>query len=403
MAIVTPNLNVAKPVLIRIHSECLTGDVFGSLKCDCGLQRSLALRQISKSKNGIFIYLRQEGRGIGLHEKILAYRLQELGYDTHEASIKLGHQPDSRDYSWAKAILNYFGVKKIELLTNNPAKFSEMFSDGFDVKKVPLVMHPTTHNAKYFDAKHSKFKHTFGEKDAYHYFGITYKGLQSGTEDIEKILKFLRIKRRHPLLRIHIGISLENKTLDDQKVIYRLKRISKKIAAEKDVFLVIHYNPNSPGQASQDIKKISLLFPNIKHLQINNISVKYLSLLKEAARHFTLIVPFNDSNFGLINNIKIRKVIINNAAFILLDNSGGKGKQESYNSYKQKINKCIGYGLNNIGIAGGFEPGSLQSYFRISKYYKFDFSIDAESRLHSHERLNIAKATKYFSQLLKGK
>src|SRR5438309_979869 len=141
IALVTKNLNPDKPVLVRIHSECITGDTFNSFRCDCGVQKDHALKMIYKEGNGIFIYLRQEGRGIGIYEKIKAYALQEKGYDTHDANILLGHEPDEREYSIAKKILNDFGINAIRLITNNPSKINDLRNFGFEVvSQIPLLI-----------------------------------------------------------------------------------------------------------------------------------------------------------------------------------------------------------------------------------------------------------------------
>ena len=162
VALITPKLDTSQIVLVRIHSECLTGDVLGSLKCDCGDQKDQALKKISEFGNGIFIYLRQEGRGIGLYEKIKAYKLQEVGQDTYDANISLGHKPDERDYSTAEKILKELGIKKIKLLTNNPLKVSEIISSGIKVvERIPLVVATNPYSEDYINTKKAKFNHIF--------------------------------------------------------------------------------------------------------------------------------------------------------------------------------------------------------------------------------------------------
>jgi len=152
-------------VLVRIHSECLTGDVFGSLLCDCGQQLQAAMAQVAKEGRGVIIYMRQEGRGIGLTNKIRAYRLQqEEGLDTVEANERLGFQPDLREYGIGAQILSDLGVRKVRLMTNNPRKIVAL--DGFDlviVERVPLVIEPNARNARYLDTKRKKLGHLLDE------------------------------------------------------------------------------------------------------------------------------------------------------------------------------------------------------------------------------------------------
>ena len=130
LAVVKGSFSNSSPTFVRIHSECLTGDVFGSQRCDCGEQLDYALKELSQRENGIIIYLRQEGRGIGLVEKMKAYQLQEKGLDTFEANLELGHEEDSREYNVAVDILNYFKISNAELMTHNPHKRNKLIEEG---------------------------------------------------------------------------------------------------------------------------------------------------------------------------------------------------------------------------------------------------------------------------------
>ena len=160
LALVTGDLTQKKPVLVRVHSECLTGDVFGSRRCDCGPQLRAAMQQVAAAGAGVIVYMRQEGRGIGLPAKIKAYKLQEQGYDTVEANQQLGFSMDLREYGLGAQILADLGIKSIRLLTNNPRKLVGLEGYGLKiVEQVPIKIKPNPHNARYLKTKREKMGH----------------------------------------------------------------------------------------------------------------------------------------------------------------------------------------------------------------------------------------------------
>ena len=160
VALIKGNIKNSREVLVRVHSQCLTGDVFSSLRCDCGSQLEKALEMISKSKAGVLLYMRQEGRGIGLGNKIKAYHLQEKGYDTVEANEKLGFKADLRDYGIGAQILSDIGVKNMIILTNNPKKIIGLKAYGINItKRLPIKIKPNLHNKNYLLAKKLKLGH----------------------------------------------------------------------------------------------------------------------------------------------------------------------------------------------------------------------------------------------------
>ena len=147
-------------VLVRVHSECFTGDVLGSLRCDCGEQLQRAMAMVAEAGEGAILYLRQEGRGIGLEEKLRAYNLQDEGYDTVDANLALGHQADERDYTCAARILVNLGLKSIALITNNPSKIEALTALGIQVhRRVPLAPTINPENVRYIGTKIERMRH----------------------------------------------------------------------------------------------------------------------------------------------------------------------------------------------------------------------------------------------------
>ena len=162
LALVKGSWEPDEPVLVRVHSSCLTGDIFGSCRCECGPQLHAAMDQIQKEGKGVIVYMNQEGRGIGLLNKLKAYKLQEEGYDTVEANEKLGFRMDERDYGVGAQIIRDLGISKLKLITNNPTKRAGLIGYGLEiVENVPIVIAPNKHNAKYLETKRDKMGHSF--------------------------------------------------------------------------------------------------------------------------------------------------------------------------------------------------------------------------------------------------
>jgi GTP cyclohydrolase II len=160
LALVMGQVRNQHNVLTRLHSECFTGDVLGSLRCDCGEQLELAMQRIAEAGTGVVVYLRQEGRGIGLLSKLKAYNLQDMGYDTVDANLLLGHEADERDYTPAGLILRDLGVQSVRLMTNNPTKLEALSALGVPVvERVPLLPTIQPYNRTYLDTKARRMHH----------------------------------------------------------------------------------------------------------------------------------------------------------------------------------------------------------------------------------------------------
>ena len=163
MALIKGDFKEGEDVLVRVHSSCATGDIFGSHRCDCGTQLHEAMKMVQKEGKGAIVYLSQEGRGIGLFNKIRAYKLQEQGYDTAEANLKLGFEVDERDYGVGASIIRELGITNMKLMTNNPLKRAGLEGYGLTIKEiVPIIITPNCHNEKYLKTKELEMGHTLG-------------------------------------------------------------------------------------------------------------------------------------------------------------------------------------------------------------------------------------------------
>ena len=162
LALTLGNISDGEPVLARLHSECMTGDALFSQRCDCGAQLETALKRIAEEGRGVLLYLRQEGRGIGLLNKILAYRLQDAGADTVEANQALGFAPDQRSYQFCQPILNHLQIKSVKLMSNNPRKAAALIECGINVvQQIPIIIKKNPHNERYLLTKATKLGHKF--------------------------------------------------------------------------------------------------------------------------------------------------------------------------------------------------------------------------------------------------
>ena len=160
IALIKGEFTKDEPILVRVHSSCATGDIFGSMRCECGEQLHKSMQLIEKEGKGVVVYLNQEGRGIGLMEKIKAYKLQENGLDTVDANVHLGHQPDERDYGVGAQILRSIGVTKMRLITNNPIKRIGLEAYGLHiVENIPMEIKPNEYNAFYMRTKKERMGH----------------------------------------------------------------------------------------------------------------------------------------------------------------------------------------------------------------------------------------------------
>ncbi len=396
----TENINPQKPFLLRVHSECMTGDVFHSMQCDCGEQLDSAIATIQESGNWAIIYLRQEWRGIWLYEKIRAYELQAKWYDTFEANVMLWHNPDQRTYGMVKVALDDLGVKDVILLTNNPSKVSEIAKTWINITdRRPLIIEHNPVNEKYFTTKKTKFKHFFSDEVSYYF----YQFHADKVEIVHEIGEFLKNKKTDPLLKICIGVQCDSRDLGDQEKTDNIMSIFKACDLYKWFVPILHFSYKYSQDQIWDTETIKNKLPFVKYLQTNDFIIKKndLSFIQYAAENFLIDVPLDNENFNLVEDETFREIIKNNKAFLLLDNSKWTGVQEDKDVLKEKINALLKYDLNDIAIFGWFGPDDLSNYFELRRYFKINFSIDAETKLKTNGQIDVEKIKTYLTQLIR--
>ncbi|MGE3556365.1 MAG: GTP cyclohydrolase II RibA [Candidatus Obscuribacterales bacterium] len=386
-----------KPVTLRIHSECITGDVFGSRHCDCGdqLHRSL---QIIQRECGVLVYLRQEGRGIGLFDKIRAYNLQRQGFDTREANILLGHQPDERTYEAAAHALQDLDLTRVRLLTNNPFKASEIAKLGITVSEcIPISPKSNSDSAYYIKTKIDKFLHIIEKSGLYHYqFHV------DTPEQLERIGRRVDQTSRDPFLRIAVGVSACDETFGTPSGIANIQSIFE-LCEEFPLFQpVLHFSFCSSPYPVQSVDEIRRSMPFVRRLHLNDVPSHLIKrVFSKAAPYFHVTLPLCDLTESVLDDFRFASKIRKHGASVVLDNSKGKGITEHFDTLRGKIEWLLERGIRNIGVAGGFGPDRLSTYFGLRRFFRINLSIDSETHLKSDGEFDVDKTLRYLFQLMR--
>lgn len=389
----TKNLDPSKEVYVRIHSECMTGDIFHSLKCDCGEQLNKSLKMLNKSKNGVLIYLRQEGRGIGLFNKIKTYNIQDSGIDTHQANIKINRKPDEREYSQAIKILEFLKIKKINLITNNPNKVRAIRKSNLSLNKVVLIkIRPNRFNKKYIETKRKKFKHYSRKRNIKIYLGISGISTKQELSLIENMIEPIEDKN------IFLGITSREENF---KKSFRLALSPPKKGFKK----IIHFSFSK--KITRDWVKRLAKYRGLGGLQLNGIykeknileSRELIKSIGIIPNRLEIIFPITAENLEILKNEYFLKIIKNKKVHFLIDDSHGRGLKSNSRTYLNYIFSLLDKGQNQIGIAGGIGPNNNKIISELEDYFKFEFSVDAESKLRSNGKLDITKIKNYIKAL----
>ena len=404
VALSTLRLDPKKEVLVRVHSECLTGDVFGSQTCDCGPQKELALQKIHQNGNGIFIYHRQEGRNMGLFKKVQAYNLMQDGADTHEANLKLVGHPDSRDYDDVLAVLgNVLSGHKsgIRLLTNNPYKVLFLERHGYSVFSEPLQIGATPHNAAYTESKTRKFLHNsvgFGP-----YVSVTLH--RAGLKVASGICKVVEaLDRNHKNRKLFFGVAVfpEAGDLLDESLIEEIQTFYHQVAEHNGISLVLHMNYPLMRQTQRQLTRfLSLLtIPYSLQFRVPKNEVEKIRVdvdFLDALHGEYVIFQMRERDSYLLDQSSFTNYFAHPNKFLLADESWGTGTSKDLSQTKEKLLTLVSRGLSRLAVAGGYDASRLNHVHELEDYFKIPISVDAESKLCTNGAIDLSKVQAYLS------
>lgn len=406
LALTTPSLDPTKEIMLRIHSECLTGDLFGSFTCDCGPQKEEALKQIGKHGNGIFIYHRQEGRNMGLFKKIQAYNLMQNGVDTHEANIMLSGNPDAREYSDVVEILNILletHKSKIILLSNNPYKRLILERDGYSISLRSLRVGETIYNSEYIQTKEYKFSHYSGRYKPY--VGITIYRSDLKNKQVVELIRSYKLIGRGQKLFLGVALFSEKGDLRDSTFIEELNAFANSLGEIQGLSIVLHMTYDARRQFYRDLqiflKELDFRYSLQFRLEENKDLIKIDLDLIDALRVDNFIFQIKTSQYNLLEEQKFVEYFRMSNHYLLLDDSFGSGIEEKIEVTHTKIHSVIKKGISHIAIAGGYSSSRLINLRNLEDYFKFPLSVDAESRLRTNNELDIGEVKRYLDFFFK--
>ena len=404
VALSTPVLDSKREVMVRVHSECLTGDTFHSLTCDCGPQKDLALKKIAEHSNGIFIYHRQEGRNAGLFNKVQVYNLMQQGMDTHEALLSTVGHPDPREYSEVLTVLSrLLGEQKsvIRLLTNNPYKALFLERHGYPVKVEPLRVDISIHGAAYTETKTQKFLHnTVGY--------APYAAITLSRDDIKDRIGEIgaSVRSVHPLtgsrkLFIGVGIYPEKGDLTDRRLYLQLGTLRRLMSHFENAYLVLHMDYPASRSRQRELKRLLSTLPFSYSLQfrlpltsdVNRVDIELIDSFH--GEH--VIFQLKEVHFHLLEQKSFADYFSSPNKYLLLDESWAKGTREDVALRKARVLKLVSRGLSRIAVGGGYSADNASEIHELEDYFKIPISVDAESRLRTDGAIDSTKVGPYLS------
>lgn len=405
VALSTPTLDPTRELVVRIHSECLTGDTFYSLTCDCGAQKDAALQRIQESGNGVFIYHRQEGRNVGLFKKIQSYNLMQQGFDTHDALLSVVGHPDPREYSDVLTVLQTLLKErnsKLRLLTNNPYKTLFLQRHGYEVISEALRFGTSIHNTEYAETKERKFLHNAVGYGPYASVTLDRTDIGNHLDEVDSILRAIRPLDGGRKLFVGVGLYAERGDFKDSGVLDELGVLYSSLSQIQNAHIVLHMDYPAKRTLQRDLERFlrKLSFPYSLQFRLprsaaigTRVDVDLLDSLH--AEH--VIFQLKEDHFYLLEQKSFVEYFSSPNKFVLLDESWATGEREDIEKKKARILKLIAAGLSRIAVAGGYNAENALEIHELEDYFKLPISIDAESRLRTAGAINSEKARAYLS------
>lgn len=403
VALSTVNIDPKKEVMVRIHSECLSGDVFHSHTCDCGPQKDLALKMIQEHGNGIFIYHRQEGRNEGFFKKVQGYNLMQEGLDTHEAYLKLVDRPDGREYSDVLTALGFLLSNRksdIRLLTNNPYKTLFLERHGHHVVAEPLKAGTNIHNASYTLSKEQKFLHGSVGYGPYVAVTLFRKDIRNKGNDIAALLNTFYISGKNR--KVFLGIAVSSHDLKDSLFLKELETFHRTVSTIQGVHLVLHMNYPVQRREQRDVARFlqGLSFPySLQFRLASNLrgGTKVDVELIDSFHAEHVIFQIKDEHFYLLEQKSFAEYFSSPNKFLLLDESWGRGEAKNFLARQKQVLKAVSLGLSRVAVAGGFTAENAPQVHQLEDYFKIPISVDAESGLYTGGKIDLVKVRNYLS------
>jgi GTP cyclohydrolase II len=406
VALTTPEIDPTREICLRIHSECLSGDVFGAYTCDCGAQKARALRRIAAHGNGVFVYHRQEGRNAGLYDKVRAYELMRSGLDTHEALLALTGSPDPRTFDAVLPVLREVlrGMHPLlRLLSMNAYKRLFLERHGYRAELEPLAVERTSHDEAYARTKAEKFLHTL--EDTRPYVGVEVSLADLAEQGSALATLLARVAPQYAARKIFVGLSLELHELCDVVIGEKVAIFRDKVRNVPGVYIVFHLSYPRTAREREAVRQFVRAYSAPCALQFRALPVegKFARIDMHCIDSLSVehvVFQMRREEMPLLSDAGFVRAANRSGRSVLLDDSGGRGRVQTRAKRCSQVLACTRLGWARIGVAGGLGKGAAEEVFAVEDYCKIPVSADAHTRLRTRGRVDLSRVEAYLTGFL---